>query len=188
MELKHLCHYHNDENKDSLKRTFYGIETLFPRSRKKVLAGLNRTFYGIETSLSLPQRRKQRQVLIVPFMELKPISMKIRTSYKFIVLIVPFMELKRTRAASSLKKPAVLIVPFMELKPSVRFPFPRPLPCLNRTFYGIETLSLDNSNTHTTSLNRTFYGIETGKVMVISFWAVCLNRTFYGIETIYVNR
>ena len=50
----------------------------------------------------------------------------------------------------------------MELKPSVRFPFPRPLPCLNRTFYGIETyLQQLKIIDMEQSLNRTFYGIET---------------------------
>ena len=48
----------------------------------------------------------------------------------------------------------------MELKPSVRFPFPRPLPCLNRTFYGIETGKIHRCD-GCVGLNRTFYGIET---------------------------
>ena len=34
-----------------LNRTFYGIETYYPRNDHFCDAGLNRTFYGIETLL-----------------------------------------------------------------------------------------------------------------------------------------
>ncbi len=33
--------------------------------------------------------------------------------------------------------------------------------CLNRTFYGIETIQFSLQRTLNISLNRTFYGIET---------------------------
>ena len=39
-------------------------------TRPMTLARLNRTFYGIETTNNR-QKRKHREVLIVPFMELK---------------------------------------------------------------------------------------------------------------------
>ena len=37
-------------------------------------------------------------------------------------------------------------------------------------------------------LNRTFYGIETLNVPKYTFYPLCLNRTFYGIETIQHRR
>jgi len=53
---------------------------------------LNRTFYGIETRTSATSACQPR-VLIVPFMELKPLNTKIKEILAH-VLIVPFMELK----------------------------------------------------------------------------------------------
>ena len=55
---------------------------------------LNRTFYGIETVELLGDGKGILNVLIVPFMELKP---RYRGCYilTMAVLIVPFMELKQ---------------------------------------------------------------------------------------------
>ena len=76
-----------------LNRTFYGIETIAARQDMVGVPGLNRTFYGIETEIrggyGDAQHRLNRtfygietvfplsfehrpDVLIVPFMELKP--------------------------------------------------------------------------------------------------------------------
>ena len=76
---------------------------------------------------------------------------------------------------------------------------------LNRTFYGIETLSEELPHGCEECLNRTFYGIETSfrsafvarlYVLIVPFMELKLryiedgnlmitglNRTFYGIET-----
>ena len=52
------------------------------------VAGLNRTFYGIETRLFLPFRLALAAVLIVPFMELKPLIVNVYT--------ISFWSLNRT--------------------------------------------------------------------------------------------
>ena len=77
-------------------------------------AGLNRTFYGIETP-SAGLRSLARDVLIVPFMELKLFIFLVRL-INDAVLIVPFMELKHGKIHRRRQNPPVLIVPFMELK------------------------------------------------------------------------
>ena len=61
--------------------------------REESSAGLNRTFYGIETEGGISQV-DNLLVLIVPFMELKPLSFS-KLEQPPRVLIVPFMELKR---------------------------------------------------------------------------------------------
>ena len=55
--------------------------------------------------------------------------------------------------------------------------------CLNRTFYGIETIYRSDSIHTVFCLNRTFYGIETSQNVSRDASFACLNRTFYGIET-----
>ena len=57
----------------SLNRTFYGIETLVVLVVELNRNCLNRTFYGIETS-ECKRSLIFKTVLIVPFMELKPLS------------------------------------------------------------------------------------------------------------------
>ena len=86
---------------------------------KKIVNGggsLNRTFYGIETGWPRPQKRRH-YVLIVPFMELKQRGKDMYSRSTSRVLIVPFMELKRKYIyVTNSEYWAVLIVPFMELK------------------------------------------------------------------------
>ena len=55
-----------------LNRTFYGIETAFEQSITVGNQSLNRTFYGIETTKTRLEK-VLTTVLIVPFMELKPL-------------------------------------------------------------------------------------------------------------------
>ena len=59
--------------------------------------------------------------------------------------------------------------------------------CLNRTFYGIETMSNGTHGTLRTRLNRTFYGIETFDRTFNRSRYSSLNRTFYGIETLLLS-
>ena len=82
--------------------------------QKKPLLRLNRTFYGIETNM-ITSPAPNTEVLIVPFMELKPlINGLVGTAAN--VLIVPFMELKPLINGLVGTAANVLIVPFMELK------------------------------------------------------------------------
>ena len=59
---------------ERLNRTFYGIETVITTSKSRASCCLNRTFYGIETAYANTDARVNA-VLIVPFMELKPLSL-----------------------------------------------------------------------------------------------------------------
>ena len=77
----------------SLNRTFYGIETGKRQSIEAESLGLNRTFYGIETADGQTGNLTGVLVLIVPFMELKPTTLRAARCIST-VLIVPFMELK----------------------------------------------------------------------------------------------
>ena len=71
MELKLSIVCNETESDVCLNRTFYGIETHDCFFGTAVPVSLNRTFYGIETT-NLRQLIRHLQVLIVPFMELKP--------------------------------------------------------------------------------------------------------------------
>ena len=71
------------------------------------------------------------------------------------------MELKPSDIVRAFWIFAVLIVPFMELKLSIESYNRYRLPCLNRTFYGIETAKHRGRHPLQLGLNRTFYGIET---------------------------
>ena len=79
----------------------------------------------------------------------------------------------------------VLIVPFMELKPVLLTVVVTSLPCLNRTFYGIETCtSMSRSWRYTHVLIVPFMELKPASVSTMSLLVECLNRTFYGIETV----
>ena len=54
--------------------------------------------------------------------------------------------------------------------------------CLNRTFYGIETLSWGVVDIAMHSLNRTFYGIETLFILLISFRILVLIVPFMELK------
>ena len=76
----------------SLNRTFYGIETLFCDKDRHSRHCLNRTFYGIETYHEAHQRRNEWS-LNRTFYGIETDSTGYHVDYDM-VLIVPFMELK----------------------------------------------------------------------------------------------
>ena len=74
MELKRMNpRVVNSSVLTSLNRTFYGIETILCMWYKIPRNSLNRTFYGIETKVG-KVFASLVFVLIVPFMELKPMT------------------------------------------------------------------------------------------------------------------
>ena len=101
------------------------------------------------------------------------------------------MELKLVYGIETRPRPlspspcCVLIVPFMELKPKSSIEKTTCLSCLNRTFYGIETIERTPATRSDPGvLIVPFMELKLAAMMSSKKRSGSLNRTFYGIETL----